>query len=319
MRIAILGAGALGSVIGGYLARGGHTVTLVGREAHAERIRAEGLRVADQAEFTVRPRATTDPGEAAGAELLLFTTKLYDLPAALEAAPEDVELVAGLQNGVTKDELLEERYGRDRVLGALSTVGASRGGPGVVRHTFKGITLFGSLDDGSSDEARAVASSLVDGGLRADVSDRIGDDEWTKFVNWTAGALLSCMTRLAWHRVWTSPPLAEAFVALLREASAVAEAGGHTIRSLPGLRVADYLEGTAEEAAARVLRRGARMVEAGATNIKASMLQDLEAGRRLELEETVGPLLEEARRRGVEAPALTQAYRVVRGIAAARP
>lgn len=318
MRVVVLGAGALGSVLGGHLAHHGHDVTLVGREDHVSRVKERGLRVEGLASFTVPVDATTDSKAAEGADLLLVTTKLPDLPGALEAVPRDARLAAGLQNGVTKDDLLVRRLGADRVLGALTTVGASRIGPGAVRYTFEGLTLLGERDGAVTSRVQEVVDAFEGSGLRARASDAIVDDEWTKFCNWTAGALISCLTRLEWHRVWSSRPLAEVFVTLVREVAAVAEAAGHRVRSVPGLRVADYLEGPLEEAVALALKRGARLAEAGATRIKVSMLQDLEGGRPLELEAAVGPLLEEAGRRGVAVPTLALAYRLVRGIEAAQ-
>lgn len=293
-------------------------MVLIGRGGHVARIREAGLLVRGLDSFTVPVSATTDPGEGEGSDLLLFATKTYDLPGALESSPRDVNLVAGLQNGVTKDSLIQEKYGRERTIGALTTLGASRPEPGIVDYTFEGLTLFGGLGSVSATGSREVVSLFEESGLKARVSDRIEDDEWTKFASWTAGALISCLTGVTWYRLWTSRPLAEAFVALIREVAAVAAAGGHTIRSVPGLRVGDYLRGRQEEAVDQVLRRGSRMAAGGATRVKVSMLQDLEAGKPLELENTIGHLLREARHLKIPTPGLDLAYHTLEAIVEAR-
>lgn len=318
MHIVVLGAGALGSVLGGHLARHGHDVTLVGRGDHVARVRERGLRVEGRVAFTVQVHATTDPREVEGADLLLATTKLRDLPQALEGVPDGVRMAAGLQNGVTKDDLLARRFGEDRVLGALSLVGASRVEAGVVRHTFEGFTLFGERGGSVTPRVQGVVDAFEGSGLRARASDAIVDDEWTKFCQWAAAGVASCLSRLEWHRIWTSRPLAELFVLALREAAAVARAGGHRVRSVKGLRVGDFLDGPLEEAVDLAVERGGRLAEWGATDVKISLLQDLEAGRPTEAEETLGHLLREAGQRGVETPVLEVGYRVIRGIEAAQ-
>lgn len=313
----ILGAGAVGSVVGAYLARAGQDVVLLGRGAHVERIRERGLRVLGVEDFLVRVEATADPSELDRADLLLLTTKTYDTKAALDALDFEVRTAASLQNGVAKDDLLAKRFGRGRILGALTVLGASRPEPGVVHFTYPGVTAFGELDGRRSERVDETVAAFRESGLRVQASDRIVDDEWTKFCQWTAACLVSCLTRLEWHRIWTTRPLADLFVRLLREAAAVARVRGHQVRSVPGLRVADFLEGPPEAAVERVLQHGARLAESGATEVKISMLQDLEAGRPLELD-SIEYLVEEARRLGVETPALALGYQVVQGLVEAR-
>jgi 2-dehydropantoate 2-reductase len=318
VRIVILGAGALGSVIGAFLSRADADVVLIGRPPHVKRIQQRGLRVKGLQTFTARVEATTDAASVDSADLLILTTKTYDSRSALNAVEFDVGMAASLQNGVLKDEVLARRFGRDKVLGAVTGVGASMVEPGVVAYTFDGTTVFGELDGGVSPRVLRVLEAFGDAGLRAEASERILDDEWSKLCQYCAASLVSALSRLRYHEVCTSRPLAELFVTISREVALVARGLGRQLRDVAGFRVEEVLSGSFAEAVESVMGRGKVLVEAGMTDVKISMLQDLEAGRRTELEDTVGHVVREADRLGLETPALSFGYQVVKGVEASR-
>ncbi len=314
MRIAVLGAGSLGSVVGAHLARAGQDVILIGRQAHVERLRDDGLRVTGLEDFTVKVGATADPADVEKADLLLLTTKTYDSVAALEDSHFEVEMAASLQNGVTKDEVLAGKYGREKVLGALTGIGASMAEPGVVAHTYNGATLFGEFSGETTERCVQVVEAFKGSGLEAEISGRIMDDEWSKLCQYCAGSMVSSLSRLEYHRMCKSPSLAELFVTISREVEAVARALGYRLRNVASFRVEDVLRRPFEEAVESVMERGRALERAGMINVKISMLQDLEAGRRTELEETVGYVVRKAEELGVDVPSLSLAYLVVKGI-----
>ncbi len=314
MKVVILGAGSLGSVIGAFLARSKQEVVLIGREGHVDLIRKEGLRVRGLEPFTVAVEATADPKEVDEADFLLLTTKTYDSEAALNGVSFDVKMVASLQNGVIKNDLLARRFGRDKVVGALTGVGASMVEPGVVDYTYNGATVFGELGGERSDRILRAVDVFTRSGLKAEVSESIEDDEWSKLCQYCAASMASTLSRFEYHRVCSSRPLAELFVTISREAEAVARALGHRLGDVASFRVEDVLRLPYEEAVRSVMERGRALEEAGMTNVKISMLQDLEAGRRVELEETVGYVVREGDRLGIETPALSLAYQVVKGV-----
>jgi 2-dehydropantoate 2-reductase len=314
VRTVILGAGSLGSVIGAFLAQAGQDVTLIGRQRHVDRIRIQGLRVTGLHDFSVRVDATSDPRGLDASDLLLLTTKTYDSEAALSSVDFEVGVAASLQNGVVKDDVLARRFGTERVLGAVTGVGASLQGPGVVAHTYNGATVFGELDGRMSPRLRQVVRLFEDSGLQAEASDRIVDDEWSKLCQYCAASLVSAVSRLRYHQVCSSRPLAKLFVIISREVDAVAKVLRRRLRDVAGFRVSEVLRGPLQEAVERIMERGRALEKAGLTDVKISMLQDLEAGRRTELEDTAGYVLREARRLGVATPALSFAYRVVRGV-----
>ncbi len=264
--------------------------------------------------FTVAVEATADPKDVDAADLLLLTTKTYDSEAALDGVSFDVNVVASLQNGVMKNDVLARRFGSEKVIGGLTGVGASVVGPGVVAYTYNGATVFGELGGEGSDRVLRAVDIFNRSGLKAEASGGIEDDEWSKLCQYCAASMVSALSRLEYHRVCASRPLAELFVNMSREAEVVARALGHRLRDVASFRVEDVLRLPYEEAVRSVLERGRALEKAGMTKVKISMLQDLEAGRRTELEETVGYVVREADRLGVEARVLSLAYKIVKGI-----
>ena len=149
MRVCILGAGGLGSLVGGMLAESGLRVTLVGRPEHVEAIRQDGLRISgisgerrivgglDAVESAARARGPFDA--------LILCVKAKDTEAALRDANglrADAGVVLSLQNTVAKDAALAEWIGRDRVVGASTTEAATLDGAGSVRHVATAPTAF---------------------------------------------------------------------------------------------------------------------------------------------------------------------------------
>ncbi|MFQ5838800.1 MAG: ketopantoate reductase family protein, partial [Thermoplasmata archaeon] len=241
MRVVILGAGGLGSIVGAFLARGNQDVVLIGRPAHVERVRRSGVQVTGLDTFTARVEATADPKEVDSADLLLLTTKTYDSEEALDAVDFDVSLAASFQNGVTKDEVLARRFGRDKVLGAVTGIGASMVGPGVVAHTYDGGTLFGEFGGDVSKRVLQVVDAFNGGGLQTRASERIEDDEWSKLCQYCAASMVSALSRLEYHRVCKSRPLAQLFVTISREVEAVARGLGRQLRDVASFPVEEVL------------------------------------------------------------------------------
>src|SRR5436305_12311414 len=123
MRVLIVGGGGLGSVVGGYLARAGHEVTLLVKPAHAVAFERAEIQVTGIAEFTAAVRVVENPAELGDQDVLMLCVKGRDTEAALAALTGlNVDAVLSLQNGVKKDETLIEHFGAERVLGALALV-----------------------------------------------------------------------------------------------------------------------------------------------------------------------------------------------------
>lgn len=307
MRIVVLGAGGLGSIIAAFFARAGHDVALVARGEHLATVRERGMTVTGLAAFTV----PVDAVESAtgDCDLLVLATKTPHTRAALT-------LVEGLrpahaislQNGIPKDAILAEAFG-EAVVGATTMVGATRTAPGVAAYTLDGATYVGPVP---------FAEAWNATGLELTVVEDIVAHEWAKQALQGPAGALAVASDLPNHLVHLrlARPLAEA----IREVAAVARAAGVELAAGEhyGFDVRAIATSSLDEAVERVRRRGEELVAAGKTEIVVSMLQDVRAGRETEIEETAGYVVAEAERLGVEVPVLRTLTEIVRARAAPR-
>ncbi|MCS7039657.1 MAG: 2-dehydropantoate 2-reductase [Anaerolineae bacterium] len=315
MKIVIMGAGALGSVFGGYLARAGFDVTLIGREAHIRAIQANGLRVTGEHEFVVPVRATTDAKTVAEADVLLFCVRAPEVPQALtDVAHLQPEIVASFQNGLRKDEPLIAHFGPGPVVGATTILAARRLEPGHVRCTAMGYTWFGELDNRQTPRLQAVVQAWRKAGLPVEVPADIHVVEWAKLAYLLPVSVLSGLTRLPYHQILQSSDLAYVFVQLAREVHKIARAYNVMIGDYPGLGLRSLLHAPFDEAIQVLATRGRTLEAAGQTDITTNMLDDLQLRRQTEIEAIAGDLVRMAHDAGLATPAVEMVYRVIRGM-----
>ncbi|MHB9286989.1 ketopantoate reductase family protein [Halobacteriales archaeon Cl-PHB] len=179
MEVCVFGAGSLGSLLGGFLARD-HDVTLVGRDPHVGAVRESGLQVTGRAEFTVRPAAGTTP--PASADLGLVTVKAHDTEAAARAlADVDLDAALSLQNGLGNEATLAAALDCP-VLAGICTYGARLTDPGVVECTGVGEVALGSRDGGRSATADRVGEAFDAAGLKTTVATDMPRRLWEKLA-----------------------------------------------------------------------------------------------------------------------------------------
>ena len=319
-RVLIIGAGSLGSVYGGLLARAGHDVQLLAREPHARAIEAAGgLRLESSGEELLVPlRADWRPERIEPAEIAILLTKSLDTAGALaglEHIRSSLRLAVSLQNSVEKDDLLRAWCGSGPVVGGVSMVGGTLVEPGLVRHTFDRATVVGELPTGSSARVERLAALLAAAGLSGVVSENVIGAEWAKVVHALPSLALPALTRLHLHEVLLSPELAALYVRLVREGAAVAAAAAVELEDasldFPLRRIAAAPD---DEAVELVQAEGRRFVEAGMTRVRVSMLQSVEKGQRLEVEAIHGFVVREGARLGVAVPSTELCYRLLTAI-----
>jgi 2-dehydropantoate 2-reductase len=314
VRILVVGPGSLGSVFAALLQRAGNQVTLLGRHAGVERLRRKGVHVIGLEEVHVQVPVTADPREMEPVDLLLLCTKAIDTEHTLEPLRGvETRTVVSLQNGVMKERLLAEAFGPEKVLGAATMLGAERLTDGTVDFTARGTTYLGEPDGTFSDRLGSIVATLDNAGLPAQALDDIGSAIWSKACLAAGAFAVSVFTRLPVAGIFARPELAGAVADLLSEAAAVAAAAGHPVRDFPGMRVASWAHDPRHVALEDMARRAAEMTVAPRV-VRVSMLQDLLAGRPLEVDEVHGGLLDEARRHGLETPRLALAYSLLKGI-----
>jgi 2-dehydropantoate 2-reductase len=298
----VLGAGSLGSVIGGTLASDGHDVTLVTRNvAHVEAISASGLRLWDgTTTVTARPHATTEVGRCPTPDVLIVLVKSFDTASAVESARPiigDDTIVLTLQNGVGCEEIIAAAIGSDRVIAGRTFVGGSILEPGVVEYGIVGRrTVLGELDGTETDRLARVAKAFDHAGLTVDVSRDIVAMMWEKlFVNVATGAW-SALTGLPYGELSVHHDVETMAIATVAEA----------------IRVADGLGIAVETTDPAVPWR--RAWEGLPHGFRASMLQSVDKGSRTEVDVIHGAVCDGGRRAGVPTPINDTLLAAVRGL-----
>ena len=197
---AILGAGAMGSIVGAHLARAGHSVVMLARGRRAEQVGKAGLAIRGLAEFTVPVRTVSEPARFAGAGTLIVAIKTPGTAAALAALRHaQFDLTLSIQNGPLKNDLLAQAFGAARVLGALADTSGELLPDGAVLFTRNVNILLGELGGGDSARAQKLAGTIDASGVRAAASAEIVTLEWAKFCAWVGLMALAVSTRaLTW-------------------------------------------------------------------------------------------------------------------------
>jgi 2-dehydropantoate 2-reductase len=222
MKIAVMGAGAVGCYYGGMLARAGHEVMLIGRPRHVEAIERQGLRLETKTfDERIRVSASTDASALQGAQLVLFCVKSTDTESAAAAikpylAP--ATLVLSLQNGVDNADRLRVRLSQ-QVAAAVVYIGAEMAGPGHVRHHGRGELLIEASQ--RSDEA---AQALVAAGVPTEISDNVRGALWAKLILNCAYNALSAITQLPYGRLVKGEGVSAVMRDVVDECLAVAKA-----------------------------------------------------------------------------------------------
>jgi len=303
MRICFIGAGALGSTIGGALARGGADVWLIDPfQAHVDAINSNGLRMLEgETETTVKLRACTSATQVgAVADLVVVLVKSYHTRDAIRAAapilgPDTV--VMSLQNGLGHEDILAEEVGRDSVMAGKTYVGGVLLGPGHVRSGVVGKeTIIGELDGRITDRGRAIAEAFNRAGILTHLSDNILGVMWDKlFIN-VAGGGLTAITGLTYGGLYSSSELEACALAAISEAIAVAQAAGVKIS------ITDP-------------KQAWTMASAGLPpQFKTSMLQSLQAGAKTEVDYIHGSVMRWGEKLGVPTPVNSTLVALVKGL-----
>jgi 2-dehydropantoate 2-reductase len=305
MRIVIVGAGAMGSLYAGMLARAGQPVWLLGRSpAHIEAIRAHGLRMRvpnRDEEWIVPLDATTDPAEPGHADIVVFLTKAYDLEAAARSArplfgPATIALP--LSNGVGTVDAVTAALGDVRIACGVSEVGGDILAPGLMVMTENvvlgtGYTRFGAVsNDVPPAQLGAFAGALEASGLRAEIVDDILAIVWTKVAMSGTMSSLSALTRLRMGKIAEPAEGWELIETMIGEIAAVTAAAG-----------------IAFDRDATLAR--ARGVYLSVPNHVPSMAADLREGRRTENQALAGAVSREGDRLGVATPMCDVIHRMI--------
>src|SRR5258708_9923951 len=288
MKIAVMGAGAVGCYYGFKLARAGHDVVLIGRPQHVEAIGRHGLRLETQTfDERVSVSASTEGPAAQGAQLVLFCVKSTDTGAAAikpHLAPDAV--VQSMQNGVENADRLRALLPQE-VIAAAGYVGTEMAGPGHVRHHGRGELVI-EKSKASDDVARA----LIAAGVPTDISDNVRGALWAKLILNCAYNALSAITQLPYGRLVKGEGVTVVMRDLVDECLAVAKADGVTIPGDVDVAV--------------------RKIADTAAGQYASTAQYLARGKRSEIAHLNGLIVRRGEAVGVRAPANRLLHAIVK-------
>jgi 2-dehydropantoate 2-reductase len=312
---AILGAGAIGSILAAHLARGGHSVIVVARGDRARAVERDGLRIKGLADFCVPVQVITDPGRLQAADTLIVAMKTHGTEAALERLRHvRVGAALSIQNGVLKNELLARAFGTERVLGALADTSGELLPSGEVLFTRNVNLPLGEPAGGISERARRIAGLIDQAGVRSTAVDNIVSMEWSKFTVWLGLMSMAVTMRSASWRYLMDEDAARMLVRIAREVAAVARAQGVAlVEGATALPLLTILEASERDAIDAVRSAGEHM-RSRAPDHRMSALQDLEAGRPLEVEETFGYAVRRGADLGLSLPLLEAFHHLVAGI-----
>jgi 2-dehydropantoate 2-reductase len=301
MKIAVVGTGGLGGYFGGRLAVAGEDVHFVARGAHLAALAEHGLRVESVlGDFTLSPdetQATADPATIGPSDIVLLTVKSYDTESvAREILPSLVgpnTAVVSLQNGIDNEEKLARTVGPEHVVGGAAYIFAGIAEPGVIRHTGGPARLvFGELDGRPSPRLERFLAACQQAGIKAEITPDVQVALWTKYTFICAVAGLTAATRRPIGVIRETPAAWQLFRDVLEGAISVGRAEGV---ALP------------DDLADRHLAAALGL----APTLYSSLHDDLVAGRRIELEATLGELVRRAKRAGVDARASATLYAVL--------
>jgi len=311
MQFTIVGAGALGTILGAHLVEAGHEVRMIARGARAQALTRDGLRVTGVRELTQPCTVAAAPEAGQDDDVLVYAVKTYHMADAL-ASIDGVtpRAVFSLANGVQKNEQLAGVFGTARVLGCMANFSGELLADGRVTFT-RNVMLH--LGGGGGARATEIAGLIDAAGIRATACANIETVEWSKFVGWVALFALAVIARSTTGVALDNPHFAQLGAAVIRETARIAAAREIPLVDQSPMPVAS-IAGASSRAAVALVREVGRELARSAPDHRMSALQDLEAGRRLEVHETLGYAVREAARLGVDAPTLALCYEIGAGL-----
>jgi len=313
MKICVYGAGAIGGLMAAWLARSGHDVSVVARGAQLDAIRREGLRVRSEGKTeSFRVKAESEPAKLGPQDYVLVTVKAQSLTNVAETiAPllgKDTSVVTamngvpwwffhGLKTSHTHLESLDPggRLSRaiptERIVGCVIHLAASTPEPGLVSHNMGSKLILGEPGGENTARTRRIAEALAGAGFEIAVTGSIEKEFWVKLLGNVSFNPVSALTITTADQLIQNEEVKAYMVEIMREVLAIGRAVGVDAAIDPEARI-DM---------ARALGR-----------FKPSMLQDLEAGKPLEIDGLLAGTLEIARKAGVRAPFTESLYGLIR-------
>jgi 2-dehydropantoate 2-reductase len=296
-RVCIVGAGVIGSLFAGHLARACEVSVLTRRQEHADALNRDGLEISGKSERHARVLASTDPKALPSPDVAIIATKATGLRGALEALAgsfPDATMTTVL-NGLGAEEIVRE-HGEWPIVSAVTFMSGTRHSDTHVEYILDTETWLGPYEETPFERVQEIADTIVVSGLRAEALPDLRPAQWSKLIFNAAVNPVAALTGLPHdpHFAAEEEPadLGHLVHGLVDEGKAVAEAAGIELHDDPW------------EMNVLATRRGSAHYP--------SMLEDVDARRETEIELITGSLVREAEHHGVPVPLHTMLYELVK-------
>ena len=299
MKIAILGAGAIGSLFGALLWESGEDVVLIGRKRHVDAIKSRGLKVSGiSGERIVKPKAVTTTQEVGKVDLIIISVKSYDTKQAAKEALNMIHhntVVLTIQNGLGNIEKLCEIIGEKHVVGGVTMQGSTLVKPGEIYHAGKGPTIIGELNGEITNRIKRIAETFNKAKIETQITQNIWGVLWDKLIINVGINALTAILRVRNGELIKIPEIRDIMIEAVKEAVNVAKA--LNIK----LEIEDHV------------RKVIEVAEATANN-KSSMLQDIEKGKRTEIDYINGAIVKLGKKLKIKTPVNKTLTAIVKAI-----
>ncbi|MFX0122841.1 MAG: ketopantoate reductase family protein [Candidatus Hodarchaeota archaeon] len=288
MNIAVFGAGSIGSLFAGRIAYSGFEVAVVGRNPHVTEINKKGLRIIeDQVEIlSYFPAATEFPPDIVNPDAIFVTTKAYDNRAVADSLTGKISNempIFLLQNGMGNEEVFCKTFPQNPIFRAITTEAAELIHPGIVKHVAFGKTSFGIITGEENGFSPRFQRIMRDSGFSTKKTKNIQLKMWQKLLTNATICPLGALLHVPNGQILQKSSIHQIFDGILEEGLAIAT------RNLPDedfSQTRDFILGVIEKT----------------KNNKCSMLQDIERGRKTEIDYMNGFIVQESKRLGLKAP-----------------
>jgi len=295
MRVLVVGAGAIGGYFGGRLLQAGNDVTFLVRPTRASELASAGLVIkSPNGDVTLKNPPTVQADKLTeNFDVILLSCKAFDLDDAIKSFAPAVgpqTSVIPMLNGMLHLDILDQKFGRERVLGGLCAIAATLNEAREVVQLAPMQSLnFGERDGKMSDRVRAIADIMTNGITGAVASENIVQEMWEKWVFLATLAACTCLMRTSVGNILASPDGGDFILGMLDESSAVAAAEGHA-------------------PSGPFFQRTRGMLTAEGSQMTASMFRDIKAGAPVEADHVIGDLIARGDAGKVPVPKLRIAY-----------
>ena len=295
MRVLVVGAGAIGGYFGGRLLQAGCDVTFLVRPKRASELASVGLVIRSASgDVTLKDPPTVQADKLSNKfDVVLLSCKAFDLDDAIKSFAPAVgpnTSIIPLLNGMSHLDALDQKFGRERVLGGLCAIAATLNEAREVVQLAPMQSLnFGERDGKMSDRIRAIAEVFNSGNFGATASEHIMQDMWEKWVFLASLAAATCLMRTSVGNIMASPGGKDFLLGMLDECSAVASAEGHA-------------------PAGPFFQRTRGLLTTEGSPMTASMFRDIKAGQPVEADHVIGDLVARADAAKIPVPKLRTAY-----------